>query len=116
MDAVYSLPFTRRQHPSYKEPAPALAEVQFGITALRGCPGMCSFCSISSHQGKRIQKRSKKSIIEEAERFSQMPEFKGVIHDVGGPTANFYDAVCTAKDSGGARRLALLPACAQTSK
>jgi uncharacterized radical SAM protein YgiQ len=109
MDAIYSLPFTRRQHPLYKEPVPALAEVQFSITALRGCPGMCAFCSISSHQGKRIQKRSRKSIIEEAERFAQMPEFKGVIHDVGGPTANFYDAVCTAKDSGRCSKTCLVP-------
>lgn len=99
MDAIYELPFTRRQHPSYKEPVPALSEVQFGITALRGCPGMCAFCSISSHQGKKIQKRSKRSIISEAQKFSGMPEFKGVISDVGGPTANFYDAVCTAKNS-----------------
>ena len=116
MDAVYSLPFSRRQHPSYNEPVPALAEVQFGITALRGCPGMCSFCSISSHQGKRIQKRSKKSIVEEAERFSKMPEFKGVIHDVGGPTANFYDAVCTAKDSGGCFKACLAPRVCQNLK
>lgn len=99
MDVVYELAFTRRQHPSYSEPVPALSEVQFGITSLRGCPGMCSFCSITSHQGKRIQKRSKRSIIGEAERFASMPEFKGVISDVGGPTANFYDAVCTAKNS-----------------
>ena len=96
MDTVYALPFQRRAHPSYTEPVPALEEVQFGITALRGCPGMCAFCSISAHQGKRIQKRSKKSITEETKRIAAMSEFKGNISDVGGPTANFYDAVCKA--------------------
>lgn len=109
MDYIYELPFTRRQHPSYKEPVPALSEVQFGITVMRGCPGMCAFCSISSHQGKKIQKRSKKSIIGEAEKFSSMLEFKGVISDVGGPTANFYDAVCTAKDAGKCHKTCLVP-------
>lgn len=109
MDAIYDLPFTRRQHPSYKEPVPALSEVQFSITSLRGCPGMCAFCSISAHQGKRIQKRSKRSIIGEAKRFASMPEFKGIISDVGGPTANFYDAVCTAKNSRGCSNTCLAP-------
>ncbi|MDD5016832.1 MAG: YgiQ family radical SAM protein [Eubacteriales bacterium] len=109
MDAIYSLPFTRRQHPSYKEPVPALYEVQFGITALRGCPGMCAFCSISAHQGKRIQKRSKKSITHEAERIASMSEFKGNISDVGGPTANFYDAICTAKNADKCTRTCLVP-------
>lgn len=96
MDTIYALPFARRAHPSYTEPVPALEEVQFGITALRGCPGMCAFCSISAHQGKRTQKRSKKSITEETKRIAAMGEFKGNISDVGGPTANFYDAVCKA--------------------
>ena len=109
MDAIYGLPFTRRQHPSYNEPVPALSEVQFGITALRGCPGMCAFCAISAHQGKKIQKRSKKSIVEEAERIAAMPEFKGNISDVGGPTANFYDAVCTAKNEGKCTKTCLAP-------
>lgn len=116
MDSIYGLPFTRRQHPSYTEPVPALSEVQFSITALRGCPGMCSFCSISSHQGKKIQKRSKRSIIKEAESFAQMPEFKGVISDVGGPTANFYDAVCTAKDCSKCSKTCLTPSICQNLK
>ncbi len=116
MDAIYELAFTRRQHPSYKEPVPALFEVQFGITSLRGCPGMCSFCSISSHQGKRIQKRSKRSIISEAERFAGMSEFRGMISDVGGPTANFYDAVCTAKNSRGCSKTCLSPSLCKNLK
>ncbi len=109
MDAIYGLPFQKRAHPSYTEPIPALAEVQFGITALRGCPGMCAFCSISAHQGKTIQKRSKKSIVEETKRIAQMREFKGNISDVGGPTANFYDAICTARNSQSCTRTCLSP-------
>ena len=109
MDEIYELPFTRLQHPMYTEPVPALYEVQFGITAMRGCPGMCSFCSISSHQGKKIQKRSKKSIIEETARLAAMHDFKGNISDVGGPTANFYDAVCTAKNSEGCTKNCMSP-------
>ena len=109
MDAIYGLPFARRTHPSYTEPVPALSEVQFGLIAVRGCPGQCAFCSISAHQGKRIQKRSKKSIIEEARRMAAMPEFRGVISDVGGPTANFYDAVCTSKNSEACTRSCLTP-------
>ena len=109
MDAVYALPFTRRQHPSYQEPVPALNEVQFGLIAMRGCPGMCAFCSITAHQGKRIQKRSKKSLVEETRRIAAMPEFKGIIPDVGGPTANFYDAVCTSKNADKCTRTCLVP-------
>jgi uncharacterized radical SAM protein YgiQ len=100
LDAVYSLPFTRRQHPSYAEPVPALQEVRFGITALRGCPAQCAFCSIGAHQGKRVTARSKRSVVEEVRRIAAMPEFKGIIPDVGGPTANFYGAVCTNRNSG----------------
>jgi len=109
MDTIYSLPLTRRAHPSYTEPVPALSEVQFGLITVRGCPGQCAFCSISEHQGKRIQKRSKRSIVEETRRMAAMPEFKGVISDVGGPTANFYDAVCTAKNSNSCTRSCLVP-------
>ena len=109
IDEIYELPFTRQQHPMYKEPVPALFEVQFGITAMRGCPGMCSFCSISAHQGKKIQKRSKKSIVEEAKKLAAMDDFKGNISDVGGPTANFYDAVCTSKNSQSCTRNCMTP-------
>jgi uncharacterized radical SAM protein YgiQ len=109
MDAVYGLPYARRQHPSYTEPVPALQEVQFGITALRGCPAQCAFCSISAHQGKRVTTRSKKSVAEEARRIAAMPGFHGVISDVGGPTANFFGATCTNRNSGGCTRSCVSP-------
>ena len=99
-DKVYELPFTRRWHPMYDEPAennktgiPALSEVKFSLTSCRGCFGACSFCAITFHQGRRIQARSHESLIKEAKRMTEDKEFKGYIHDVGGPTANFrYDA------------------------
>ncbi len=109
LDALYALPFTRRQHPSYAEPVPALQEVQFGVTALRGCPAQCSFCSISAHQGKRVTARSKRSVVEEVRRIAAMPEFKGVISDVGGPTANFYGATCASRNSGKCARSCASP-------
>lgn len=96
MDHVYSLPYTRKWHPMY-DPAggvPALAEVQFSITSHRGCFGSCSFCAITSHQGRIIQNRSHDSILEEANRMITMDGFKGYIHDVGGPTANFRHVAC----------------------
>ena len=109
MDTIYELPFTKQQHPMYDEPVPALFEVQFGIVAMRGCPGKCSFCSISAHQGKKIQKRSKKSIVNEAKKIAAMDDFKGNISDVGGPTANFYDAICTSKNSANCNRNCMSP-------
>ena len=94
LDRIYELPYTRRQHPSIKETVPALAPVQFSITTHRGCFGACSFCSITHHQGKQIVSRSEASIIREAERMAKMPEFKGTISDVGGPSANMYGYFC----------------------
>lgn len=96
MDHVYSLPYTRKWHPMYDaaDGVPALAEVQFSITSHRGCFGSCSFCAITSHQGRIIQNRSHQSIIDEAHRMTTMDGFKGYIHDVGGPTANFRHAAC----------------------
>lgn len=96
MDHVYSLPYTRKWHPMYDAAGgvPALAEVQFSITSHRGCFGSCSFCAITSHQGRIIQNRSHESIVEEAERMTTMDGFKGYIHDVGGPTANFRHVAC----------------------
>lgn len=104
MDEVYSLPFTRRWHPRYdaKGGVPALSEVQFSLVSHRGCFGSCSFCAITSHQGRIIQNRSHESLITEAERMIQMPDFKGYIHDVGGPTANFRHTACQKQGTKGA--------------
>ena len=96
LDWVYSLPYTRTYHPSYEPQGgvPGIAEVQFSITHNRGCFGFCNFCSIALHQGRRITVRSEESVIREAERIVQMPNFKGYIHDVGGSTANFRHPSC----------------------
>ncbi len=94
MDAVYALPFTRRPHPSYKEPIPAIDEVKFSITSCRGCFGGCNFCALTFHQGRVISARSHESILKEAREMTKDPEFKGFIHDVGGPTANFRKPAC----------------------
>ncbi|WP_127062101.1 YgiQ family radical SAM protein [Veillonella sp. 3627] len=96
MDHVYSLPYMRKWHPMYDAAGgvPALAEVQFSITSHRGCFGSCSFCAITSHQGRIIQNRSHQSILDEAHRMTTMDGFKGYIHDVGGPTANFRHVAC----------------------
>jgi len=94
LDALYALPFTRRPHFTYREPIPALETVRFSITVHRGCYGGCSFCGLGLHQGKVIQSRSIESIRREIERLIRMPEFKGVITDLGGPTANMYGTRC----------------------
>lgn len=96
MDRVYSLPYERTWHPRYDAAGgiPAIEEVQFSITSHRGCFGACSFCAIGSHQGRIIQQRSHKSIIQEAQLLTRLPGFKGYIHDVGGPTANFRHTSC----------------------
>ena len=96
MDAVYDLPYMRQWHPSYdaKGGVAALEEVQFSIVSCRGCFGSCAFCAIHAHQGRIIQARSHDSILREAKIISQLPGFKGYIHDVGGPTANFRHPSC----------------------
>ncbi|MEO0077735.1 MAG: YgiQ family radical SAM protein [candidate division WOR-3 bacterium] len=94
LDAVYDLPFTRRPHPSYQDRIPALETVRFSITSHRGCISSCTFCSLAAHQGRIIQRRSPGSIVREAEAIARMPEFRGHITDVGGPTANMYAATC----------------------
>ncbi len=94
MDAVYALPFTRRPHPSYREPIPAIDEVKFSITSCRGCFGGCNFCALTFHQGRVISARSHESILREAREMTKDPDFKGFIHDVGGPTANFRRPAC----------------------
>jgi uncharacterized radical SAM protein YgiQ len=96
MDIVYSLPYERTYHPIYKKlgHVPAINEVKFSIISNRGCYGGCSFCALTYHQGRIIQSRSKESIVNEAKLIIKDEEFKGYIHDVGGPTANFYDEAC----------------------
>ncbi|MEG0737396.1 MAG: DUF3362 domain-containing protein, partial [Longicatena sp.] len=93
MDFTYSLPYERTFHPKYKY-IPAIEEVQFSIVSNRGCFGSCAFCAITHHQGRVISTRSKDNIVEEAKRITEMPNFKGYIHDVGGPTANFSREAC----------------------
>lgn len=109
MDKVYALPFLRKWHPMYDKPAsngktgiPALSEVKFSITSCRGCFGACSFCAITFHQGRRIQSRSHENILKEAEALTHDPEFKGYIHDIGGPTANFRKDACEKQKNAGA--------------
>ncbi len=96
MDNVYSLPYERNYHPIYKKLGhiPAVDEVKFSIISNRGCYGGCSFCALTYHQGRIIQSRSKESIVKEAIKITKDKDFKGYIHDIGGPTANFYDQAC----------------------
>ena len=96
LDAVYDLPFTKEYHPIYEPMGgiPALEEVKFSIVGSRGCFGNCSFCAITFHQGRAVQSRSKESIVKEAKEMTEMKDFKGYIHDVGGPTANFRKPAC----------------------
>ncbi|UEL48873.1 YgiQ family radical SAM protein [Terrisporobacter hibernicus] len=96
LDEVYALPYTKNYHPSYeaKGGIPALNEVKFSIVSSRGCFGSCSFCAITFHQGRAVQSRSHESILEEAKEITHLPDFKGYIHDVGGPTANFRQEAC----------------------
>jgi len=96
MDEVYDLPYARDYHPAYAAAGgvPAIQEVKFSIVSHRGCFGGCSFCALVSHQGRIIQARSKESILKEARLLTAMPDFKGYIHDVGGPTANFRLPAC----------------------
>ena len=96
MDAVYALPYMRTYHPSYEEAGgvPAIEEIKFSLVSNRGCYGGCSFCALTFHQGRIIQTRSHESILNEAQKIIWEPDFKGYIHDVGGPTANFRAPAC----------------------
>lgn len=96
LDKVYALPFQRNYHPVYSEAGgiPALEEVKFSLVSSRGCFGNCSFCAITFHQGRIVQSRSEESLVGEAIEITNLEDFKGYIHDVGGPTANFREAAC----------------------
>ncbi len=95
-DEVYELPYTRTWHPEYDDAGgiPAIAEVKFSLVSNRGCFGACAFCALTFHQGRNIQARSHESLLREAAEISRLPDFKGYIHDVGGPTANFRIPAC----------------------
>lgn len=96
MDEVYDLPYMRNYHPSYEEAGgiPAIREIKFSLISNRGCFGACSFCALTFHQGRIIQTRSHDSLVAEAKLLTEEPDFKGYIHDVGGPTANFRQPAC----------------------
>ncbi|WP_434309699.1 YgiQ family radical SAM protein [Hominifimenecus sp. rT4P-3] len=96
LDDIYELPYCRTWHPSYDGAGgvPAIQEVKFSLTSSRGCFGGCSFCALTFHQGRIVQARSQESLLAEAKRMTEDPEFKGYIHDVGGPTANFRHPSC----------------------
>lgn len=94
LDAIYELPFTKEQHPSYKERVPAADMIRFSINSMRGCFGGCSFCAITLHQGRIVQSRSEQSILKELGRLPEVPGFKGIVSDIGGPTANMYQLRC----------------------
>lgn len=104
MDEVYGLPYMRTYHPSYEAAGgvPAIREIKFSLISNRGCFGACSFCALTFHQGRIIQVRSHESLVEEAKLLTKEPDFKGYIHDVGGPTANFRYPACEKQMSKGA--------------
>lgn len=106
MDDVYDLPYERNYHPMYEEMGgiPAIEEIQFSLVSCRGCFGGCNFCALTFHQGRIIQSRSHESILREAEKIIAMPNFKGYIHDVGGPTANFRKPSCKKQMTSGVCR------------
>lgn len=103
LDEVYALPYMRTYHPSYEEAGgvPGIEEVRFSIAHNRGCFGACNFCSIAFHQGRYITTRSKESIVAEAKLLTGLPDFKGYIHDIGGPTANFRRPSCDGQENRG---------------
>lgn len=96
LDRVYALPYMRTYHPSYEKAGgvPAIAEVKFSVTHNRGCFGGCNFCALAFHQGRTVRSRSEESVVAEAKLLTSLPDFKGYIHDVGGPTANFRNPAC----------------------
>ncbi len=119
IDHLYELPYVRDWHPIYDQQGgvPALKEVKFSIVTHRGCYGSCAFCALVQHQGKLIQSRSKESILREVKLLTTLPDFKGVIHDVGGPTANMYQTECSRKEAGHCgKRTCLYPATCKNLK
>lgn len=103
MDMVYDLPYARTYHPMYEDKGgiPAIKEVSFSVTSHRGCYGGCSFCALTFHQGRTIQNRSQRSILDEVKLMTTLDDFKGYIHDIGGPTANFRHKACKIQETAG---------------
>jgi uncharacterized radical SAM protein YgiQ len=95
MDGIYDLPYSRKPHSAYTEPIPAYEMIKDSITIMRGCFGGCTFCSITTHQGRIVQSRSKRSVLGELNRMAADPGFKGTVSDIGGPTANMYEMRCS---------------------
>jgi uncharacterized radical SAM protein YgiQ len=108
LDAIYALPFTRKAHPSYIEPVTADSMIKFSITSHRGCSGGCSFCALASHQGRIIRSRSAESIVSEITAMTSHNEFRGSISDIGGPSANMWQAQCTMEHSSKCKRASCL--------
>ncbi len=98
MDTIYELPFTKEQHPMYKHRIPAADMIRFSVNSVRGCYGGCSFCAITLHQGRIVQSRSSESILREVENMNKVPGFKGIVSDIGGPTANMFKTSCKSKE------------------
>lgn len=111
LDWLYTLPFARLPHPLYKDKGriPAADMIEFSVTSHRGCGGGCSFCSIAMHQGRHIRSRSKKSILGELERMKKHPDFRGSVSDIGGPSANMWDAHCSLDREKCKRKSCLVP-------
>ena len=112
LDKLYSLPFVRESHPKYEKSGgvSALEEVQFSVIHNRGCFGSCNFCALSFHQGRMVTSRSHNSVLSEIESFSNHPKFKGYVHDIGGPTANFRNPSCKKQIKEGlCKRCCLVP-------
>ncbi len=95
LDALYALPFTRLPHPKYKERIPAVEMMQTSITSHRGCGGGCSFCTLAIHQSRHITSRSEQSILDEIDNLNNLPKFHGHVSDIGGPSANMWEAECS---------------------
>lgn len=98
LDSIYEMPFTKEQHPSYHQRIPAADMIRFSVASTRGCFGGCSFCAITLHQGRVVQSRSEQSILKELGQLPGVPGFKGIVSDIGGPTANMYQLRCKSED------------------
>lgn len=108
LDALYALPFSRQQHPAYTQPVPACEMIAASITTHRGCGGGCAFCSLALHQGRRIASRGRQAILDEVRMLAAMPGLHGVISDLGGPSANMWNARCTLQKESDCQRVSCM--------